>query len=46
MAFVKEGTVSMRANNTLTPEEVEEGWILTCQGQPTSPAVTVEYEAM
>jgi len=46
MAFLKEGTVTMRANNALTPEEVEEGWILTCQGVPTSPAVTVEYEAM
>ncbi len=46
MAFLKEGTVTMRANNALTPEEVEEGWILTCQGQPTSPSVTVEYEAM
>ena len=46
MAFVKEGTVRMRANNALTPEEVDEGWILTCQGVPTSAAVTVEYEAM
>jgi 3-ketosteroid 9alpha-monooxygenase subunit B len=46
MAFLKEGTVTMRFNNALTPEEVEEGWILTCQGLPTSEAVTVEYEAM
>jgi 3-ketosteroid 9alpha-monooxygenase subunit B len=35
MAFLKEGSAVMRANNALTPEEVEEGWILTC-----------EYEAM
>jgi hypothetical protein len=36
----------MRVNNALTPEEVEEGWILTCQGVPRGAAVTVEYEAM
>ena len=46
MAFLKEGTVDMRANNALTPEEVEEGWILTCQSLPSGPTVTVEYEAM
>ena len=46
MAFLKEGTARMRANNALTPEEVEEGWILTCQGLPTGPVVAVEYEAM
>jgi 3-ketosteroid 9alpha-monooxygenase subunit B len=46
MAFLKEGTVTMRANNALTPEEVEEGWILTCQSLPSGGTVTVEYEAM
>ncbi len=46
MAFVKEGDATMRVNNALTPEEVEEGWILTCQGLPRGEAVTVEYEAM
>jgi ferredoxin-NADP reductase len=46
MAFLKEGTATMRVNNALTPEEVEEGWILTCQGVPWGAAVTVEYEAM
>jgi ferredoxin len=46
MAFLKVGTATMRANNALTPEEVEEGWILTCQGVPRGDAVTVEYEAM
>ena len=46
MAFLKEGTVTMRANNALTPEEVEEGWILTCQSLPSGDTVTVEYEAM
>jgi 3-ketosteroid 9alpha-monooxygenase subunit B len=46
MAFLKEGSVRMRANNALTREEVEEGWILTCQGLPSGRTVTVEYEAM
>jgi ferredoxin-NADP reductase len=46
MAFLKEGSVTMRVNNALTPEEVEEGWVLTCQGLPRGQVVTVEYEAM
>jgi 3-ketosteroid 9alpha-monooxygenase subunit B len=46
MAFLKEGSVRMRANNALTPEEVEEGWILTCQSLPCSPTLVVEYESM
>jgi 3-ketosteroid 9alpha-monooxygenase subunit B len=46
MAFLKEGSVRMRANNALTPEEVEEGWVLTCQSVPSGRTVTVEYEAM
>jgi 3-ketosteroid 9alpha-monooxygenase subunit B len=46
MAILKEGSVTMRANNALTPEEVEEGWVLTCQSVPSGPAVVVEYEAM
>ncbi len=46
MAFLKEGSVTMRANNALTPEEVAEGWVLTCQSLPSGQTVTVEYEAM
>jgi ferredoxin-NADP reductase len=46
MAFLKEGNVRMRANNALTPEEVEEGWVLTCQSLPSGETVVVEYEAM
>jgi 3-ketosteroid 9alpha-monooxygenase subunit B len=44
MAMLREGTVSLRANNALTAEELEEGWILTCQAEPTSPSVTIEFE--
>jgi 3-ketosteroid 9alpha-monooxygenase subunit B len=46
MAFLKEGSVRMRANNALTPEEVDEGWVLTCQSLPSGQSVVVEYEAM
>ncbi len=46
MAFLKEGSVRMRANNALTAEEVEEGWVLTCQSLPSGETVVVEYEAM
>ena len=45
MAHLDEGTVRMRANNVLMDDELEEGWILTCQAEPTSP-VTIEFEAM
>jgi ferredoxin len=44
MAHVVVGEVTMRLNNALTPEEVAEGWALTCQGFPASSAVTVVYE--
>jgi ferredoxin len=45
MAHVVVGEVTMRLNNALTPEEVAEGWALTCQGFPASSAVTVVYES-
>ena len=45
MALCKEGSARMRVNNALTPEEVAEGWVLTCQAIPDSPTLTVEYES-
>jgi ferredoxin-NADP reductase len=45
MAHLDEGTVRMRVNNALTPEEVADGWILTCQSLPTSAKVVVSYDA-
>ena len=45
MAMLDEGAVRMRVNNALTPEEVEEGWILTCQSLPTSARIVVDYDA-
>ena len=46
MAVVRDGSVRMRVNNALTDEEVEDGWILTCQALPTSPDLVVEYEPL
>lgn len=44
MALIVEGSAQMRANNALTPAEVADGWVLTCQGLPTSPTITVEFD--
>jgi ferredoxin len=45
MAHLDEGTVAMRANNVLSAEELDEGWVLTCQSVPTSREVVVDYDA-
>jgi ferredoxin-NADP reductase len=44
MAFVEDGQVTMRVNNALGADEVEEGWVLTCQAIPTSREVVVDYD--
>ena len=38
-----EGEVSMRVNDALFDDEVADGWILTCQSEPTTPTVHVIY---
>lgn len=44
MAKLLEGTCEMHVNDALRDDEVEDGWILTCQGYPTSPLVRVSYD--
>jgi ring-1,2-phenylacetyl-CoA epoxidase subunit PaaE len=44
VAKIKEGTVKMRKNQILTDDEIEEGLVLTCQSQPTSAKVVVDYD--
>ena len=44
MAKLLEGTARMRDNNALTEDEVDEGWILTCQSELSGPTARVEYE--
>jgi ferredoxin len=44
MARLTEGSARMLNNDALEPEELEEGWVLTCQALPTSRTVRVVYE--
>jgi 3-ketosteroid 9alpha-monooxygenase subunit B len=44
MAHLDEGTVTMRVNNALSADEVEAGWVLTCQAIPSSREVVVDYD--
>jgi 3-ketosteroid 9alpha-monooxygenase subunit B len=44
MAKLVDGSVTMRVNNALTDDEVDEGWVLTCQSVPVSSTVHVVYE--
>lgn len=44
-AKVLEGKVKMTANYALTDEEVEEGFILTCQAHPITDNVVIDYDA-
>ena len=44
MAKIVEGTALMLNNDALDDDEVEEGWVLTCQSLPTSRRVRVTYE--
>ena len=45
MAHLDAGAATMRVNNALTPDEVDDGWVLTCQSIPTSREVVVNYDA-
>ena len=44
MAILEAGRVTMRANNASSPDEVEEGWVLTCQAVPISRQIVVDYD--
>jgi 3-ketosteroid 9alpha-monooxygenase subunit B len=44
MAKVIEGSVTMRVNNALLDDEVDDGYVLTCQSIPDTPTVHVVYE--
>jgi ferredoxin len=44
MAHLESGEVRMRANNILSDDEVEEGWVLTCQSIPLSREVVIDYD--
>lgn len=42
-AKLLEGEVHMKQNYGLLPEEVEDGYILTCQSHPRSETLVVDY---
>lgn len=44
-AKLVDGTLEMDENYALEPEELERGYVLTCQSHPTSETVTVNYDA-
>ncbi len=44
-AKLVEGTVAMDVNYALEPEEIEQGYVLTCQSHPTSERVVLDYDA-
>lgn len=44
MAKLTQGTATMRVNDALDDDEVEEGYVLTCQGIPDGPVV-VDYDS-
>lgn len=43
-AKVLEGSVAMEKNFALTDDEIEDGFVLTCQSHPTSAKVVIDYD--
>ncbi len=44
IARVTEGNAQMVKNQILTPGEIEDGLILTCQAHPTTPELKIDYD--
>ncbi|MFI6825903.1 1,2-phenylacetyl-CoA epoxidase subunit PaaE [Kribbella sp. NPDC050241] len=44
-AKVLGGSVRMDTNWALEPDEIRAGYVLTCQSHPTTPTVTLDYDA-
>ena len=44
-AKVTSGTVTMAENYALEPDEVEAGYVLTCQSHPTTEKLSVDFDA-
>lgn len=44
MGRLTQGSARMINNDALDQDEVDDGWVLTCQAVPTSPTVRVVYE--
>ncbi|GGD79952.1 ferredoxin--NADP reductase [Planktosalinus lacus] len=44
IARITEGAATMRKNQILTDDEIAEGLVLTCQAQPTTSVLKVDYD--
>lgn len=44
LAQVLEGHVEMVNNQILTEEEIQDGYVLTCQSHPTTPTLKIDYD--
>ncbi len=44
-ARLVEGSVDMDSNYALEPDEIEQGYVLTCQSHPTSDRVVLDFDA-
>ena len=44
LAKLDKGTVKMDNNQILTDDEIQEGYILSCQSRPTSDEVVINYD--
>lgn len=44
IAKLTEGSAVMRVNDALDDDEVEEGYVLTCQAVPNPGNITVDYD--
>jgi len=44
LAKITEGKAVMTKNSILSEEEVEEGFVLTCQAHPTTPKIHVDFD--
>jgi ferredoxin len=44
MARITEGSARMVNNDALEDDEVDEGYVLTCQALPTSPTIRLTYD--
>lgn len=44
IARIKSGSAVMKKNTILTDSEIEEGLVLTCQAQPTSEQISIDYD--
>jgi ring-1,2-phenylacetyl-CoA epoxidase subunit PaaE len=44
-ARLTSGEVRMTQNFALEPDEIENGYVLTCQSHPTTARVVVDYDA-